>query len=285
MDPVIIIGAPRSGTNMLRDVLCRVPGFETWPCDEINLLWRHGNRTHPSDELPPELARPEVQQYVRGRFARLAERRNARVVVEKTCANSLRVAFVNRIVPNARYLFITRDGLDAAASAMQRWHAPLDLRYTLAKTRFVPPTDIPYYGSRFVRNRLRARTSKQNEDALVRAWWGPRLKGQDELQRNRPLEEICAVQWQRCVDNSERDFVRVPSERVHRLSYEGFVTTPERHLAEILEFLGEPVKPESSWVADVSGSSVGKGRASLGPESAERLTEMIRPSLERYGYV
>ena len=48
---IIIIGAPRSGTNMLRDVLTALPGFETWPCDEINLAWRHGNRALPSDEL------------------------------------------------------------------------------------------------------------------------------------------------------------------------------------------------------------------------------------------
>ena len=35
--PVVIIGAPRSGTNMLRDVLVGVGGYATWPCDEINL--------------------------------------------------------------------------------------------------------------------------------------------------------------------------------------------------------------------------------------------------------
>ena len=44
---VVIIGAPRSGTNMLRDVLTSLPGFATWPCDEINLIWRHGNRDLP----------------------------------------------------------------------------------------------------------------------------------------------------------------------------------------------------------------------------------------------
>ena len=37
--PVIIIGAPRSGTNMLRDILTNFEGIETWPCDEINYIW------------------------------------------------------------------------------------------------------------------------------------------------------------------------------------------------------------------------------------------------------
>ena len=48
---VIIIGAPRSGTNILRDVLTSFDGICTWPCDEINYIWRHGNAKYPSDEL------------------------------------------------------------------------------------------------------------------------------------------------------------------------------------------------------------------------------------------
>ena len=30
------------GHNMLRDVLTKLPGVATWPCDEINYIWRHG---------------------------------------------------------------------------------------------------------------------------------------------------------------------------------------------------------------------------------------------------
>ena len=58
--PMVIVGAGRSGTNVLREVLCSFPGFSTWPCDEINYIWRHGNRGAPTDELTPDDARPEV---------------------------------------------------------------------------------------------------------------------------------------------------------------------------------------------------------------------------------
>ena len=62
-------------------------------------------------------------------------------------------------MPEARIIFITRDGLDTTASAMERWHAPLDCPYTAAKAKFVPTSDLPYYGGRFVAGRLR-RTGK-----------------------------------------------------------------------------------------------------------------------------
>ncbi len=80
---------------MLRDVLTGLPGFATWPCDEINLVWRHGNRDHPSDELAAEHAPPRgARLRPRAGSTGSARKYDAAVVVEKTCANSLRVEFV-----------------------------------------------------------------------------------------------------------------------------------------------------------------------------------------------
>jgi hypothetical protein len=281
--PVIIIGAPRSGTNMLRDVLTRVPGHATWPCDEINLMWRHGHRDHPSDELPAEFATPKVARYLRRQFSRLQRKHDARVVVEKTCANSLRVPYVDRCMPNARFLFITRDGMDAVASAMQRWHAPFDLGYTARKVLYVPPSDLPYYGARFVGSRLKGRHDPQSATG-VQSWWGPKLDGQAALMREHPLDELAALQWQRCVDASTKAFTSMEAGRVHQLSYEEFVADPTAGLTRILEFLGEDVTVDPAWVSGVSVGSVGKGRAKLGEERVGRLTELVRPTQERLGH-
>ena len=139
---VVIIGAPRSGTNVLRDFLCSAPGFATWPCDEINSTWRYGNARHSTDALTPDMATSQIRQYIRGRFHWVARRYDANVVVEKTCANSLRVPFVERVLEQPKYLFIYRDGVDVVQSAMRRWRAPLDFPYTLRKARFVPIKDL-----------------------------------------------------------------------------------------------------------------------------------------------
>ena len=143
--PLIIIGAARSGTNILRDVLTRLPEVGTWPCDEINTIWRHGNARLLTDEFKPENARKDVCSFIRQAFDNRARRDNLAIVVEKTCANSLRLAFVDQIFPDARYIYLVRDGRDVAASALKRWQASLDLSYVVSKARFVPPVDIPYY--------------------------------------------------------------------------------------------------------------------------------------------
>lgn len=283
MPPVIVIGAPRSGTNMLRDVLTRVPGLETWPCDEINYIWRHGHRSHPSDEFDVEMATQRVQRYVRRRFSQLSRRRHAHTVVEKTCANSLRVEYIDRILPDARFVFIYRDGLDAVASAMQRWNAPMDVRYLARKARFVPPSDLPYHGARFVDGRLRRWQGKPQRPAT----WGPRVDGMDELMATRPLDEVCAVQWRRCVEVASTGLESVAAERTHRVAYEDFVRDPDREVGRLLDFLEVSPSPHQGarLVDGVSPRSIGKGRQSLTTDQTERLGRIVQPALTRLPYV
>jgi len=283
---VIIVGAPRSGTNMLRDVLASLEGYTTWPCDEINLVWRHGNRRARSDELTPQMARPEVRDYLHEQFARIEKKYHAHSVVEKTCANSLRVDFVARAFPDAKYLFIRRDGIDAAASAMSRWHAPVDLRYTAAKARFVPPTDLPYYARQYARNRLRTPRSRsaQHSHHGVESWWGPRTLDADELRAHHPLDELCIIQWERCVTSAMQGLSRLSQTQVLEIVYEEFVVTPADHLWRILDFLDTPEAFDESAVRDVSRRSVGKGRTALDGEGVARLDALAGSTLRTLGY-
>jgi hypothetical protein len=254
----------------------------TWPCDEINYIWRHGNLRFPSDEFLPDMARPDVTQFVRRQFERLARSTDARAVVEKTCANSLRVGFVDRILPEARYLFIHRDGLDAVGSAMQRWAAPLDLPYLLRKVRYVPVSDLPYYGGRYLWNRIYRLFSTEKR----LAFWGPQLDDMPGLLLRHPLDEVCALQWKRCVDAAHSQLSALPADRWLDIGYEDLVTQPEAQLRRIVEFLGiDAVSDDiAKAVVGVSGSSIGKGRSQLGEAAMARLEPLIQGTQRRHGY-
>ncbi|MFO7971893.1 MAG: sulfotransferase [Desulfobacterales bacterium] len=278
----IIIGAPRSGTNMMRDVLTSLSGVATWPCDEINYIWRHGNVRHPSDEFKSDMARPQVCSYIRRQFDWVAKKYQVHTVVEKTCANSLRVGFVDRVVPEAKYIFIRRDGLDVVSSAIKRWKAGLDIRYLTRKARFVPAFDLPYYASSFLWNRIYRLLSR--EERL--AFWGPKLDGMEELLVRYSLEEVCAIQWKRCVDKAEEVLAEIPAERWTEVSYESFVKKPEEEFKRIAEFLGMRALSDSiaRAVKGASPRSIGKGRRDLGAEAIDRLMPFIQQTMLRYGY-
>ena len=280
--PVVIIGAARSGTNMLRDVLVRMPNVGTWPCDEINYIWRHGNVRHPSDVLTVDCAKPEVIAYIRRQFDKLASRRNFNFVVEKTCANSLRVDFVDRILPEAKYIYIVRDGRDVVASAMKRWKAELDFGYILTKARYVPVSDIPYYGSRYLVNRIYRLFSKEKRLAS----WGPRLDGMTSILATHNLSEVCAIQWRECVNQSDNSFKGMSGNQVHKLTYEAFVADPEKELKRICAFLGIPFPEErrAEIIGRISSGSVGKGHNDLGIQ-LKSVVPLMEETLKKHGYL
>lgn len=230
--PVVIIGAGRSGTNILRDVMAADPDATTWPCDEINYIWRHGNRSHPTDEFEPWMASEHVRRFVRRAFAREARRGRARIVVEKTCANSLRVEFVARILPEARFVWIRRDPVAVVASAMKRWQAELDLRYVARKARFVPPTDLPFYATRYLTHRL-AKISSRSDSLPT---WGPRFEAMDRSVRDDPLHVVCARQWRRCEDRAAEAFKRLGPDNHVAVRYADLVVKPGPELRRITEF-------------------------------------------------
>lgn len=287
-EKLIIVGAPRSGTNILRDVLTTLPGFGTWPCDEINLLWKHGNLDVPHDELRPEHARADVTRYLREAFDRFARRQNLQTLVEKTCATSLRVSFAATVFPEAKFLFIRRDGIDAAASAVQRWNAPLDIGYTLRKARYVPVGDLPAhlgtFAGRQVRRRIRPAATADTAAQQVSTWWGPRPHDHRLLQSKYSLAEVAFIQWMRCVEQARQDLNALPPTQWHEITYEAFVADPEASLRRVLQFLGRPEQMRADAVRQVRGDSVGKGRRQFDAPTLDRLQDLGGPMLEELGY-
>jgi len=280
---VVIIGSPRSGTNMLRDVLTSFDGISTWPCDEINYIWRHGNIRYPSDEIPAERVTPEIKTYIQKRFTYIHKEYNADIVVEKTCANSLRVSFVDAVLPDARYIFIYRDGIDVTGSAKERWTAELDIPYILEKVRFVPQMDLPYYGLRYLWARFYRSFSREKR----LAFWGPALDEMQAILRKHTLNEVCALQWQGCVSKAEEAFATMPADKVVRVCYEDFVRKPVQELSRILKFLDKKIEVErvARAVEDVSPRSIGKGRKALGDQEVAKLEALVGETLKRYGYL
>lgn len=283
--PVVIIGAGRSGTNALRDALTGLPGFATWPCDEINPIWRHGNLDWPDDEIPPERATPAVRQSIRGAFRRIwRQQGRPDFVVEKTCANALRVPFVDAVLPEARYIHIVRNGFDIVASARKRWRGELEvpgLPYYLAKARYAPLSDLPRYAVSALRNRLAIKLGRQEHFDS----WGPRFAGLDVL-AGAPLDEIVARQWAACVNSSDAALARIEASRVFDLRYEDFTGDPAGSLAQITRWLGAPCEDESlmSAASSVRAGSVGKGQAVAGALPDE-IRAVIAPPMRAHGYL
>jgi hypothetical protein len=78
----------------------------------------------------------------------------------------------------------------------------------------------------------------------------------------------------------------MPKDQWIEIGYEDFVREPEAELSRILDFLGLTIDIQQKRQAtlNVTPTSIGKGKASLGEEKIQRLTPIIHDTMDRYGY-
>lgn len=280
--PLIIIGAPRSGTNILRDSICSIPGVGTWPCDEINYIYRHYNIREKTDEFTSAHASAKVCKYIHNQFAALSKRKKLRVVVEKTCANSLRVDFIDTIFPNAKYIFIVRNGVDVTSSAAKKWNAQLDYHYIIRKARYVPKSDIPYYGTLFFLKRIKNIVFKKR----MLSSWGPRFNGMNKALKQLSQPEICALQWSKCVNSATNIFTKMKSDKYCKVKYEELVEHPERTIKEIAGFFDLNATSESvQYVSEnIFSGSIGNGYRNLDSQKLSSIEPIIIDTMVAHGY-
>lgn len=119
---VFVVGAPRSGTSLVQSVLATHSGLFSIPGETGLFSWqnifgrRHFGLSWAENQALFAESRDVVDFFDRG--VRLLESRQAgRVFVEKTPQHVLRLPFLTRRFPRARFVHVVRDGRDCYASA------------------------------------------------------------------------------------------------------------------------------------------------------------------------
>ncbi|HYV57049.1 MAG TPA: sulfotransferase [Candidatus Nitrosopolaris sp.] len=255
-DPVIVLGAPRSGTSMLFETLARSsqlwsltdeshevlegpyhPRLRGW---ESNVLAATDLDPTTADRLrlefevhaqPGTLRRAKQDRRDSGRRRRLnyalvrfmaaVRRRRAGPVrlLEKTPKNCLRIPFLRALFPDARFVFLRRDGRATISSLIEGWQA----------------------GGRYESYRLPEPLHIAGHEG--QGWCFLLPPGWRQLARA-SLEEVCAAQWLVSTEAvlATLDTLRA-ERRVYELAYEQLVARPRESLAPLLEFLGIPFEP------------------------------------------
>lgn len=279
--PLLILGAARSGTKFLRRLLAAHPACAVVPYG-IPMVWRQGNEQAPHDALPAARCSPSLASSIRKTITALARTDRpsaARWLVEKTCANTLRVPFVRRVFPHARFIHMVRDGRDVAPSAYRRWTAAPSWTYRLRKATFLPASLMIRQGLQYAQRHRRTNDNR----ATV---WGPNYPGLQEDLRHHGLAYACVQQWVACVEAAQTALASVPAEHVLHLRYETLVSDPHS-LDRIASFLGMPdVDPmRAYYTATLRRDTIGTGRALFQAEPWVSLRPLLARTLDRVGYV
>lgn len=187
-------------------------------------------------------------------------------LLEKTPENCLRLPFLLALFPDARVIYLTREGPANVNSLIEGWKQP----HLFPGYQVPEPLTIPGY------------TRERWAFTLIPRW--------REL-TDRPLEEVCAWQWIRCnqavLKHQEETEGQVPYLAVR---HEDLVRDPVAVLRRIADFI------EVDFEGSLGHFRSGLPRINVvskpdphkwkrqNPEAIERVLPMINPMMSRLGY-
>lgn len=276
-EPLLLIGTHRSGTTWLGEALSQAPWAAYWK--EPRQVWVYGNWFRPHDVLTAEHARPGVVRHIRRRFDGFVRRSGARCLCEKTPSNCLRLPFVHAVYPEARILFLVRDGRHVVLSTEDErrrgvlWYR---IRERLLEMR---PSELPAFLERvpwFVRALLTG----------AGRYWGPRPPGWRRWLREDPPDVVAAKQWAATMGRALDDLERIVPPHLARIRYEQLVTEPRATMERVRDTLGLPdLEPVIEYLEATSDSN--RHRQRREQAEADRLDPLRRhlePVMRRLGY-
>lgn len=281
---VFLLGAGRSGTKFLRDILGASSGVSIIPYD-VGYVWRYGNENISHDELIPENLNEPIKKYIRETLPRLlkkdSSKSNARILIEKSVPNTLRPAFIQEIYPNAKFIHLIRDGRAVTESAMRLWQAPPERGYLLKKLRYFPWKNYKYalwYIGNIIKGKLGSGRGQQI--------WGPVYNGLINDAESLPLETVCARQWKKCIEISLNQLKAFDNQdNIIEVRYEDLMQNA-KELESICEFIG--IKDKSTVIENYENKVVRthteKWKNTLSPQQLELINKELGTLNASLGY-
>jgi hypothetical protein len=214
--PVFIVNPPRSGSSALFETIAAAPnlytvGGESHAVIEGTTGLDIASRQFHSNRLIAADATPQIVAELRSRFAVQLRDRDGRPpppqtrprLLEKTPKNALRVPFLLRCFPEARFVFLYRDPRETLASMMEAWES--------GRFRTYP--------------RLPGWTGQRQWSLLLIPGWRDLAP--------LPLGEIVARQWAVTMQTLLDDLEQAPRERWIAARYDAFVRDPSAEVGRI----------------------------------------------------
>jgi hypothetical protein len=294
--PVLfVIGPPRSGTTMLGNVIGRHGSIVEW--FEPYFIWDRFFRDAADDQLEAGQATPEIANWIREQFNIYRRRAGVDVVVEKSPRNCLKLPFIKKVFPEARFVFILREGGDTVLSLMKKHQKRRQTgqngiqglklkadawRYTLGKQPFMKHRLMA------ARHELGGLRDCLKGNFLHKArWqgksgWGPRFKNWQDYYGRIPLLDFCLMQWERSVLGILEHFSDIPASNRLAIRYEDFVQNPNENLQKIFKLCGLPTDDEiMTKIQPIRTDRVGVWEREFSKKEKEKISAKTVPLINQ----
>lgn len=272
-DPVFVVGCSRSGTTVTYETLAASERFLTFGY-EIPEFWNglYGplNNGWESEAATTAQARPEHRDAALRYFY---QRLGQGWVLDKTCINTLRIPYLYRLFPTAKFVFIQRDGRDNISSMIDGWReGRTDGGFGLEQFFGPAPEQVAINSGEF----------KEWHFFLPPGW---------REYNHATLETVCAFQWlsANCLALEAKQLI--PAAQWVHLRYEDLFERPVAMFEEAFAQLQIPFDARlQQRCAHLQPTSIVKGAPKKqkwkehNPEAIERILPMIKDMQHTLGY-
>jgi Sulfotransferase family len=256
--PLFVLGAPRSGTSLLGDLIGQLPEFSYHyepPITKAAARYVYEGR------WSPWFAARFYRWVYRRLMRRVAETRHR--FAEKTPQNCFVVPFLASTFPDASFVHIVRDGRDAALSYVRKpWLTEAGRKSGQRETGGYP------FGP------------------FARFW--VEAERRSEFESTTDLDR-CLWAWRRHVEAALDAARSVPRDRWLEVRYEDLAREPAKVGARVLDFLGVTADSSRSRLLDalrrVKPDSVGRYQRELDAAAQSTVEKQAGALLRRLGYV
>ena len=246
--PVIILSAPRSGSNLLFEQMQKLNGL--WSIGgESHMVYaslphlRFENANCDSGGLNESHADPKTASLFRASLLYLAKNNRGKAfvsepperqpehiqLIEKTPRNSIAIPFIRKVFPDAKFIFLNREAKQNIASIAEAWERG-------EKTgQFVTYRNLPDF-------------DREAWCFLLPKLWRT-MKGQSTI-------DIAAFQWLAANQSIIENLGDLSSENLISLSYQQLIENPSQALGCLANFCGIDTPVELPTTLPLSRTTV-----------------------------
>ncbi len=282
IQPIFVFGVPHSGTSWLGRAIDRHPSIVG--AVETNYIWMWGNAQKPDDVLLASDLTPKIERHIKQRLIHHIGVSVERRLCDKTPRNCLRIPFLHALFPDAKFVFVARDGRAVVSSILRQNFTPSNKvigKEILYRLKSVPLTDLHMYASRatWIWRRLIGKPID---------YWGAKPPGWDLWVKDSNLSraEVVAKQWAETTRLSIGYGRQLPSNSYTEVRYEDLMLNPQAELLRLANFL-EIENPEqmldlSSEIPD--STRVNHWQKNIDSQTLSNIRNIVEPVLTEFGY-
>ena len=197
-------------------------------------------------------------------------------IIDKTPPNCFRIEYLASLYPDAKFIYITRNGIDNVSSLMNAWRSKKKFQFTYRKylEEYLSPLED---GSYFKIDGYKGDVWKF---AMPEGW---------ENYRDKPLAEVCAFQWLKTHEAAIDSFSKIDDKRIIRIKFEDLMQNTRENISELCEFLEINFSPKMQQIVNEmplvnTFSPASKHKARKNQPDLERIAPLLDEMQERLGY-